>query len=213
MDQNTEFVIQRHIERTLENLKKNRMNGYYAVNQEDLMEILDTLCERKSTVSVGGSMTLFETGVINWLREEDFEFYDRYAEGLTKEDITEIYRKSFGANYYFTSTNAVTEDGELVNIDGTGNRVASMIYGPDKVIVIVGVNKLVKDEAAAWERLRNFAAPTNSVRLNRKTPCAVTGQCSNCNSPERICASYVTIKRQMNPDRIHVIIVDERLGY
>lgn len=213
MDQNTEFVMQRHIEQTLENLRKNRMNGYYAVNQEELMEILDTLCERKSTVSVGGSMTLFETGVINWLREEDFEFYDRYAEGLTKEDITAIYRKSFAANYYFTSTNAVTEDGELVNIDGTGNRVASMIYGPDKVIVIAGVNKLVKDEAAAWERLRNFAAPTNSVRLNRKTPCAVTGQCSNCNSPERICASYVTIKRQMNPDRIHVILVDERLGY
>lgn len=213
MDQNTEFVMQRHIEQTLENLKKNRMNGYYAINQEELMEILDTLCERKSTVSVGGSMTLFETGVINWLREEDFEFYDRYAEGLTKEDITALYRKSFGANYYFTSTNALTEDGELVNIDGTGNRVASMIYGPDKVIVIAGVNKLVKDEAAAWERLRNFAAPTNSVRLDRKTPCAVTGQCSNCNSPERICASYVTIKRQMNPDRIHVIIVDERLGY
>ncbi|BES64054.1 lactate utilization protein [Gottschalkiaceae bacterium SANA] len=213
MDQNTEFVTQRHIERTLENLKKNRMNGYYAVNQEELMDILDGLCQRKNSVSVGGSMTLFETGVIDWLRTEDFEFYDRYADGLTKEDITAIYRKSFGANYYFTSTNALTEAGELVNIDGTGNRVASMIYGPDKVIVIVGINKLVKDEAAAWERLRNFAAPANSVRLNRKTPCATNGQCSNCNSPERICASYVTIRRQMNPDRIHVILVDEHLGY
>jgi hypothetical protein len=213
MDQNTEFVTQCHIERTIENLKKNRMNGYYAVNQEELMEILDGLCERKSTVSVGGSMTLKETGVLDWLREEDFEFYDRYAEGLTPVDITALYRKSFGANYYFTSTNALTEAGELVNIDGTGNRVASMIYGPDKVIVIVGINKLVRDEAAAWERLRNFAAPANSVRLSRKTPCAATGQCSNCNSPERICASYVTIRRQMNPDRIHVILVDEHLGY
>jgi L-lactate utilization protein LutB len=213
MDQNTEFVTQRHIERTLENLKKNRMNGYYAVNQEELMEILDGLCQRKSSVSVGGSMTLKEAGVLDWLRKEDFDFFDRYAEGLTPADITAIYRKSFGANYYFTSTNALTEAGELVNIDGTGNRVASMIYGPDKVIVIVGINKLVKDEAAAWERLQNFAAPANSVRLNRKTPCATTGQCSNCNSPERICASYVTIRRQMNPDRIHVILVDEHLGY
>lgn len=213
MDQNTEFVTQRHIERTLENLKKNRMNGHYAETREELMEILNTLCERKSTVSVGGSMTLFETGIIDWLRKEDFEFYDRYAEGLDKADITEIYRKSFGANYYFTSTNALTEAGELVNIDGTGNRVASMIYGPDKVIVIAGINKLVKDETAAWERLRNFAAPANNVRLNRKTPCATTGQCSNCQSPDRICASYVTIRRQMNPDRIHVILVNETLGY
>lgn len=213
MDQNTEFVTQRHIEKTLENLKKNRMNGYFAENQEEMMKILSTLCEKGSTVSVGGSMTLFETGIIDWLRNQDFEFFDRYAEGLTKEEITEIYRKSFGANCYFTSTNALTEEGELVNIDGTGNRVASMIYGPDKVIVIAGINKLVKDEAAAYERLRNFAAPANSVRLNRKTPCAITGQCSNCQSPERICASYVTIRRQMNPDRIHVILVNENLGY
>lgn len=213
MDQNTNFVTQRHIEKTLENLKKNRMNGYYAENQEEMMKILNTLCETGSTVSVGGSMTLFETGVIDWLRNEDFVFWDRYAEGLTKEDITAIYRKSFGANCYLTSTNALTEDGELVNIDGSGNRVASMIYGPDKVIVIAGINKLVKDEAAAYERLRNYAAPSNSVRLNRKTPCAVTGQCSNCQSPERICASYVTIRRQMNPDRIHVILVNEILGY
>jgi len=213
MDQNTAFVTQRHIEKTLDNLKKNRMNGYYADNQEAMMNILNDLCAKGSTVSVGGSMTLFETGIINWLRNEDFIFWDRYAEGLTKEDITKIYRKSFGANYYFTSTNALTEEGELVNIDGNGNRVASMIYGPDKVIVIAGVNKLVKDEAAAYERLRNFAAPSNSVRLSRKTPCATTGQCSNCKSPERICASYATIRWQTRPDRIHVILVNENLGY
>ena len=213
MDQNTAFVTQRHIEKTLDNLKKNRMNGYYADNQEAMMKILNDLCTKGSTVSVGGSMTLFETGIINWLRNEDFIFWDRYAEGLTKEDITKIYRKSFGANYYFTSTNALTEEGELVNIDGNGNRVASMIYGPDKVIVIAGVNKLVKDEAAAYERLRNFAAPSNSVRLSRKTPCATTGQCSNCKSPERICASYATIRWQTRPDRIHVILVNENLGY
>jgi hypothetical protein len=189
------------------------MNGHYAKDQKELMEILDKLCERKSTVAVGGSMTLKETGVLDWLREEDFEFYDRYAEGLDAADITAIYRKSFGANYFFTSTNALTEAGELVNIDGNGNRVAAMIYGPDKVIVIAGINKLVKDEAAAYERLRNFAAPSNSVRLNRKTPCAITGQCSNCNSPDRICASYATIRWQTRLDRIHVILVNEILGY
>lgn len=213
MDQNTEFVTQHHIKRTLEHLKRNRMNGHYAKDQKELMEILDKLCERKSTVAVGGSMTLKETGVLDWLREEDFEFYDRYAEGLDAADITAIYRKSFGANYFFTSTNALTEAGELVNIDGNGNRVAAMIYGPDKVIVIAGINKLVKDEAAAYERLRNFAAPSNSVRLSRKTPCAITGQCSNCNSPDRICASYATIRWQTRPDRIHVILVNKILGY
>lgn len=212
MDQNAAFVTQLHIEKTLENLKKNRMNGYYAKDQAALMEILEGLCASKGTAAVGGSMTLKETGVLDWIRS-NFDFFDRYAQGLTKAETTEIFRKAFSADYFFTSTNALTEAGELVNIDGTGNRVAAMIFGPEKVIVIAGINKLVKDEAAAYARLNQYASPANCVRLNRKTPCAKTGYCMNCSSPDRICASYATLRWQTNPDRVHVIVVNENLGY
>jgi hypothetical protein len=201
-----------HIEETLKNLKKNQMNGYYAQDQAALMEILEDLCNDKGTAAVGGSMTLKETGVLDWVRSE-FDFFDRYAQGMTKAETMEVFRKGFFADYFFTSTNALTEAGELVNIDGTGNRVAAMIFGPSKVIVIAGTNKLVKDEAAAYERIRNFASPANCVRLNRKTPCASVGYCMDCKSPDRICASYATLRWQTNPDRVHVILVNENLGY
>ena len=158
-------------------------------------------------------MTLFETGVIEFLRNGKFNFLDRYKEGLNADDIKDIFRKTFSANAYFVSSNAVTEKGELYNVDGTGNRVAAMIYGPDNVIVIVGVNKIVRDVQEAIERNKEYAAPANAKRLNRNTPCTKVGYCMDCSSSERICNDYVLIRRQGRKGRIKVIIVGKELGY
>ncbi|KGG81298.1 membrane protein [Caloranaerobacter azorensis H53214] len=213
MDKNVSFVIEKRVERTIQNLEKNNMHGYFVQNEKEAIEKIKELIKEGDTVAVGGSMTLFEVGVIDFLRNGKYNFLDRYREGLTSEDIKELYRKSFSADVYFTSSNAITEEGELYNVDGRGNRVAAMIYGPDKVIVVVGVNKIVKSIDEAIERNRQLAAPANTKRLNKKTPCAEVGYCMNCTSPDRICNQYVLIKRQMQKGRIHVIIVNKNLGY
>jgi hypothetical protein len=164
-------------------------------------------------VAVGGSATLFETGVIDFLRSGKYNFLDRHKKGLSRENIKEIFRKSFFCNDYLVSTNAVTEDGELYNVDGTGNRVAAMLYGPDHVIVIVGSNKIVKDVNAAVEKVKQDAAPANTKRLGIDTPCSKIGYCVDCKSDSRICNDYVLIKRQNVKGRIKVIILDEDFGY
>ncbi len=158
-------------------------------------------------------MTLFESGVIEYLRARNVKFLDRYAENLSKEDIEQIYRESFFADGYFASTNAITEEGEIYNVDGRGNRVAAMIYGPNKVILIVGTNKIVKNIDEAVERNRRISAPANVARLNMDTPCHETGYCTNCNSPSKICNIYTVIDKQFDKDRIHVIFMDGSYGY
>ncbi|AHM57562.1 hypothetical protein EAL2_808p00550 (plasmid) [Peptoclostridium acidaminophilum DSM 3953] len=213
MDKNLTWVISERVKRTIDNLRRNNISAYNVQTCEQAIEKIMELVKDGSTVSVGGSMTLFDAGIIDHLRSGRYNFLDRYAEGLTPEDIKDIYRKSFSADAYFTSSNAITESGELFNVDGNGNRVAAMIYGPDKVIVIAGVNKIVKDEQQAMERLRSTAAPANARRLSRKTPCAELGYCTNCNRPDRICNDYVLIKKQPANDRMHVIIIDKELGY
>lgn len=213
MDKNVKFVIEKRALRTIENLEKNNMKGYFVQNEEETINKIEELIKEEDTVTVGGSMTLFETGIIDFLRNGKYNFLDRYKEGLTPEDIKDIYRKSFSADAYFTSSNAVTEEGELYNVDGRGNRVAAMIYGPDKVIVVVGVNKIVKDLDEAIMRNREWAAPANAKRLDKKTPCAEVGYCMDCKSKDRICSEYVVIKRQMDEGRIHVVIVNKELGY
>lgn len=213
MDKNTVFVVEKKVERTIENLEKNNMNGYFVQNNEEALNKIQELLNEGDTVSVGGSMTLFEIGALELLRNGKYNFLDRYEEGLTKEQIKDIYRKSFCADAYLSSSNAVTEEGELYNVDGNGNRVAAMIYGPDKVIIIIGINKIVKNLDEAIMRNREIAAPANAKRLNRATPCAKVGYCMDCTSKDRICSDYVVIRRQMQKERIHVIIVNEELGY
>ena len=152
MDKNTDWVIEKRVKRTIENLEKNNMEGFYVEDEKALIEKIDTIVKDGETVSVGGSMTLFETGLIDYLRSGRFNFLDRYKDGLTRDDVKDIYRKTFFADTFFTSSNAVTEDGELYNVDGNGNRVAAMLFGPDKVIAIVGINKIVKNVEEAIER-------------------------------------------------------------
>ena len=213
MDKNVEWFIEQKVAKTIESLEKSNMNGYYVKSNEELISTIETIATKGETVACGGSMTLFETGVIDYLRKEDYKFLDRYKEGITLEEVKEIYRGAFSADTYFTSSNAVTLDGMLYNVDGNGNRVAAMIYGPDKVIVVCGINKIVDNLDDAIKRNRNVAAPINAKRLDRKTPCASVGHCMDCKSPEKICREYTVIKSQGTKGRIHVIFVNENLGY
>ena len=140
------------------------------------------------------------------------ELHD-YFKTIFKEEINAIHHEAFNADIYLTSTNAMTTDGCLYNIDGNGNRVAAMIYGPKDVYVVAGVNKIFESEEEAIDHIKNVSAPANAIRLHRQTGCAVAGKCVNCMSDQRICASYVKLARQGNKDRIHVIIMRQELGY
>ncbi|MHC1685451.1 MAG: lactate utilization protein [Clostridiaceae bacterium] len=205
--------MDKKVERTLKSLESNNMNGYFVENEEEAIKVIGNILKPGDTVGVGGSMTLIDAGIIEFLRTENYDYLDRYAENITREELKEIYRKSFFADGYITSTNALTEDGALYNVDGNGNRVAAMIYGPDKVIVVCGINKIVKDVEEAIKRNREMAAPANAKRLDRNTPCTKVGYCMDCKSEERICSAYTLIKRQGVKGRISVIIVNKSLGY
>jgi L-lactate utilization protein LutB len=213
MDTNTKWVNEQKILRTIKSLEDNNMNGYYVKDREELISKIKELVKDGSMVACGGSMTLFETGVIDHLRTNRYEFLDRYEEGLNREDLVKIFKKSFLADAYFTSSNAITEAGELYNVDGNGNRVAAMLYGPEKVIVVCGSNKIVRDVDMAVDRNRQTSAPANAKRLNRNTPCTKVGYCMDCKSNERICNEYTLIKRQGTKGRIHVIFLDKEFGY
>lgn len=213
MDKNLKNVLNKRVELTIQNLKKNHMNAYYVQTSSEALNIIDTLVNDGDIVSVGGSMTLFETGAIDYLRKRDVKFLDRYAEGLDANDIVKIYQESFACDAYFTSSNAITENGELYNVDGRGNRVAAMIWGPKKVIVLAGINKIVKDIDEAVDRNKRIAAPANVQRLSKNTPCFTTGYCTNCNSPDKICNAYSVINGQGDPDRMHIIFIDGNYGY
>lgn len=213
MDSNVRQVMDLKVKKTIEGLQKNHMNGYHVKNAEEIINIIDGILNQGDTISCGGSMTLFETGIIKYMRSGKYNFLDRYEPGLTHEDINKIYRDTFSADAFFTSSNAITEDGKLYNVDGRGNRVAAMLFGPKKVFVIVGTNKIVRTIDEAVERNKTMSAPSNAVRLNKNTPCTRTGYCLNCSSEERICNEYTVIANQMDKDRIHVFILDDDFGY
>lgn len=213
MDKNMKWLKESRVNSTINSLKKNGMNGYLVNSHEELIEKINELTNDGDTVSCGGSMSLFETGVIDYLRSGKYNFLDRYEDGLSKDDLKKLYRNTFSADIYFTSTNAITEKGELYNVDGNGNRVAAMLYGPDKVIIIAGINKIVENIEEAIKRNERVSAPANCKRLNRATPCVKVGHCMDCSSEERICNEYTIIRRQGNKDRIHVIFLNEELGY
>lgn len=213
MDKSLTELYQRKIERVIVNLEKNNMKGTFLKDREALVEYLDEQIWDGAKVAVGGSQTLFELDLISYIRNRKVEFFDRYEAGLTPQEIKEIFRKSFTADVYLTSTNALTADGYLYSVDGTGNRVAATLYGPDKVYVVVGINKLVGSFEEAVARVEEIAAPANNIRLNRNTPCVKLGTCIDCKVPERICNEYTLIKRQGVKNRIEVLILPFELGY
>ena len=213
MDENLKWVNEQKIIRTIEALEKNNMNGYLVEDEEALIDKIKEIVSEGSMVACGGSMSLFETGVIDLIHQSDVLLHDRYQEGLEREQMQEIFRKAFTSDLFITSTNALTTNGCLYNVDGNGNRVAAMIYGPKEVIVIAGKNKIFDSEEEAINHIKSISAPANAVRLNKKTPCTKTGTCMNCLSADRICSSYVKLGYQGNINRIKIVIVDQDLGY
>ncbi|MBC2581746.1 lactate utilization protein [Clostridium sp. DJ247] len=213
MDKNVSWYIEKRVERTIKGLNDRNMEGYYVNNREQLFQKLKELIVEDSTVGLGDSMTLLETGIIEFLRSGKFNFLDKYKEELTRDEKREIYIKNFSADTFICSTNAITESGELYNIDGNGSRVAPIIYGPKQVILVAGINKIVKDIEEAEKRVRSYAAPIDAKRLNKDTPCTKLGYCVDCKSPNRICNDFVIIRGQFIKGRIKVLIVGDILGY
>lgn len=188
------------------------IEGYYCDNRNEALSLVKRFLTPECTVSWGGSMTLNEIGIIDMLKSSDCILYDR-ATAKTPEEARELYGKMVTADYYFMSSNAITLDGQLVNIDGLGNRVACLIHGPQHVIIVAGMNKICTDVETAIKRVQNMAAPPNGVRLNKKTPCAEYGKCGDCLSKECMCCQIVVTRKSNIPYRIKVVLVGEELGY
>lgn len=201
------------IEKTIKSLQRNNMAGHYVKDKEELLTLLGQLIPDKVTVGSGDSVTLEDLGVFDFLRSNDYLFHDKFRPGITSEEKRELYIKNFAAHTFITGTSAVSMDGKIFNIDGNGSRVAPTIYGPKQVIIVIGTNKLVSDEAAAIERTRQIAAVLDTKRLGKKTPCVELDRCIDCKSTERICHSHVLITGQFIKDRIKVVIVEGDWGF
>ncbi len=197
----------------INNLKKRQMDGFYFETAKEAVEKANSYLNEGCTVSYGGSMTLSESGMLASLQNNaSITLFDR-SKATSPEETTEIYHKALSADYYFMSTNAITTDGELINVDGNGNRVAALIYGPKTVFVLVGMNKVCRNEQDALLRVHNTASPMNCNRLEKQTPCAATGICADCLSPDCICNQTVITRRSGIPGRIKVLLIGEELGY
>ena len=195
--------------KVIKGLASRNMTGYYAKTGEEALRIALSLIPEGSTVTRGGCMSAAQIGLDDALQAGNYTFVDR--------DKTEDKRKAalmaYDCDVFIASANAMTEDGVLVNIDGNANRVSAIAFGPRKVIFIVGMNKVTKDVDAAMKRARNEAAPINAQRFGLDTPCAKTGSCMNCKSPDTICCQFLITRYSKHKDRIHVILVDEQLGF
>jgi L-lactate utilization protein LutB len=212
-----------NIEKTIEALKSNRMDVYHVRTAEEAKALALSMIPEGSICVNGGSVTLAETGIIDSLKNGNYNYVDRMLPDLTQEQKDEAMRAAFGADFYLSSANAITEDGELYNVDGNSNRVAALLWGAKNVIVVAGVNKLVKNLDEAVLRVKTVAAPRNAVRLSCNTPCAKLGHCislernggmtDGCKTPARICANFTVMAYQRHASRVKVILVDESLGY
>jgi len=212
MEQWEQWFREKQVERTINALKKNRFEALFVMDAKAACEEVMKRIPDGATVGVGGSVTLAQIGLLDALKHRKIKLIWPIQQARSDEDRLELIRKSFFADVFLSSTNAVTEDGELYNVDATGNRVGATFIGPKKTIVVCGVNKIVKDLDAAEKRVREWAAPQNAKRLNRKTPCVETGVCEDCSSPDRICNIYVTLAKKPARTDVAVILVGEYLG-
>lgn len=194
------------------NLKKRNMEGYFYEDSASCVRAILDLIPDGSSISWGGSASVQESGMMDPLKNGSYELIDRSL-AKTPEEQREIYGRTVMSDYYFMSTNAITYEGELVNIDGNGNRVACLIHGPRHVIIIAGMNKVATTLEGAFERARTMACPPNAVRLDKKTPCAATGKCGDCLSPDCFCNQIVVTRRSGHTGRIKVFLVAEDLGF
>ena len=208
-----EFTTKRNkllAEQMIRAMEDRNMEGFYAETKEEALNKALELIPEGSSISWGGSMSIQEIGLTKAVHEGNYEVYDRTDK--TPEERRQIMLKAFDCDYYLASANAISEDGILVNIDGNANRVAAIAFGPRNVLMIVGMNKVVKTEADALSRAKNVAAPINAQRFGG-TPCAVTGACSMCKSPSCICCQTLVTRFSKEPKRIKIILVNEELGF
>lgn len=198
--------------RVVKALESRNMEAYYVKTKEEALAKALELIPEGSSVSWGGSMSAQEIGLIDAVRAGNYEVLDRDVKE-SREEQQEVMHQALSCDVYLGSTNALSEDGVLVNIDGNANRVAAFAYGPKNVLLIVGMNKVVKTEADAMSRARNEAAPINAQRFGITTPCVKNGSCFDCKSPECICCQILITRYSKAPKRIKVILVDENLGF
>ncbi|MBP3902134.1 MAG: lactate utilization protein [Blautia sp.] len=196
-------------QKVIKGLASRNMTGYYAGSKEEAMEIALSLIPEGSSVTMGGAMSAHEIGLVDALKSGNYDFIDRDD----YEDKRKAMLMAYDADVFLTSANAMTEDGILVNIDGNSNRVSAIAQGPRKVIVIAGMNKVCDDVDGAMKRARNVAAPINAQRFGLSTPCAKTGSCMNCKSPDTICCQFLITRFSRHEGRIHVILVNDSLGF
>ncbi|MBR1701473.1 MAG: lactate utilization protein [Lachnospiraceae bacterium] len=196
-------------QKVIKGLQSRNMSGYYAADKEAALKQALELIPKGSTITMGGGMSVHEIGLVKALKNADYNFIDRDEATDKRAAMLDAY----DADFFLASTNAITEDGVLVNIDGNSNRVSAIAQGPKKVIFIVGMNKVCDDVDGAMKRARNVAAPINAQRFGLSTPCAKTGSCFNCKSPDTICCQFLITRFSRHEGRIHVILVNDDLGF
>ena len=196
-------------QKVIKGLESRNMKGYYAASKEEALEMALQMIPEGSTVTMGGGMSVHEIGLADALKKGSYQFIDRdeYA------DRREASLLAYDADFYLASANAMTEDGVMVNIDGSSNRVSALAFGPKKVLLIVGMNKICDDVDGAMKRARNVAAPINAQRFGLDTPCSKTGACMNCKSPDTICCQFLITRFSREKDRVSVILVNDNLGF
>ena len=196
-------------QKVIKGLSSRNMTGYYASSAEEAKKIALDLIPEGSTVTMGGGMSVHEIGLVDALKNGNYNFLDRDQ----AEDKRAAMLAAYDADFFLSSCNAITEDGVLINIDGNANRVSAIAQGPKKVLFIVGMNKVCSDVDGAMKRARNVAAPINAQRFGLDTPCSKTGSCFNCKSPDTICCQFLVTRFSRHADRIHVILVNDTLGF
>jgi L-lactate utilization protein LutB len=213
MDSNQQWWIEERAKKAIEKLEAHGFSTVFVKTKEEAVKEIWKYVTPQAKVGVGGSVTIREIGILDQLEAKGHTLYDHWKPGIPKESILGIRKSQMTSDLFLASVNAITMDGELVNIDGAGNRVNATIFGPGKVIIVAGYNKIVEDVQEAIKRIKNVAAPINAKRLNIDVPCAKLGKCVDCNSPNRICRVVTIHERQPIFTDILIILVGEELGY
>jgi L-lactate utilization protein LutB len=213
MDQNKEWLIEMRLKKAEEKLKAHDFEAIYVKTKEDAAQEIWKYILPGMRVGVGGSVTIRELGILEQLEARGHTLYDHWKPGLSKEKVLEIRKSQMTSDLFLSSVNAITLNGELINIDFAGNRTNATTYGPGKVILVVGYNKIVEDVQEAIKRIKNVAAPINAKRLSIDVPCAKVGKCVDCNSPNRICRVVMIHERRPFLTDMLIILVGEELGY
>jgi len=206
-------------------LNKNNMEAVYCEKKEEIIPLVEKMLFDGCTITAGGSVSVKESGVWDLINSPKYNFLDRTKEGITEEEKEAAFKAAIGCDFFFCSTNALTENGELINVDGFCNRISAIAFGPKKVVMVVGVNKIVKDVNEGFLRIKREVAPKNCVRLGIESPCSKLGHCislensdnpvmtAGCNFSGRICCSYIVNSYQRIKDRITIILCNDSLGY